>query len=264
MHLDLPLWLRGAFDAVRDGPAAAIVRRDFLTTFRKLGLLGGPEAVDRTAEELRPAGGRGGARIVEAGELGEAVLRPYRRGGLPGRFLRQRYFLGNRAFQELIVTERLRRTGVPVAEPLAAVQVARLPGYVALLATRRVAEARPLSALLRENPGVERAATLLRRAGRTVRLLHEAGGWHADLHAGNLLLRPGDDAPAVLLDLDRARAFPPPLPRPLARRNHRRLRRSLEKLGLSDALRAWPAFDEGCREPSASTAGAETPARVSE
>lgn len=262
MHLVLPIWMRGAYQARATGSATAAVRTDFLPTFERLDLIrcAGEMPAGSAADGPELSAGRGAVRVLPAGPLGEAVLRPYRRGGLPGRVLRRRYFLGARAFHELILTERLRWAGVPVVEPLAAVQERRVLGYQAALLTRRLPGARPLSSLL-PDAGPDEAATHLRRAARAVRRLHEAGGWHADLNAGNLLLRPDPTEPAFLLDLDRGRLLPAPLPPLLARRNLARLRRSLGKLGLEAGLSAWPAFEEAYE--AAYEAGVAAPASAS-
>lgn len=249
--------MRGEFLIRREGPRAALVRTGFAEAFDALGLLGAAgeppeELAGRTARVARAArtrrpGGRGAVLLLET-EAGDAlVVRPYRRGGLPGRVLRSRYFLGNRAFRELILTERLRRAGLPLPEPLAAVQEARFPGYRAALVTRRVPDVRTAAELLAA-AGPEEVARLLERMGRSVGRLHAAGLLHADLNAHNLLLDPeARDRPAVVLDLDRGRLLPPPLPSPLARANLRRLRRSLSKLGLRAALEGWEAFEAGYR-----------------
>lgn len=270
----LPAWMAPAWTEIRDGPRAAVVRRDFEDPFRRLGLIRAadlpPAGLSDRARPFRPAGGRGELALVPAGPLGEAVVRPYRRGGLVAGFVESRYLLGDRAFRELELTLRLRRAGVPAVEPLAAVQSARRPGYRAALVTRFVADARPAPEALRApggggegtaeapggggdpargggrggDPGAD-VRDALRRMGRATRALHEAGGHHPDLNAHNFLL-PADRArPAVLLDFDRARKLSAPLPRPLARWSVRRLRRSLAKLGLKRALEAWDAFGEG-------------------
>lgn len=269
----LPAWMAPAWTVVRDGPRVAVVRRDFGDSFRRLGLIRAadppPAGLSDRARPFRPAGGRGELALVPADPLGEAVVRPYRRGGLVAGFVESRYLLGDRAFRELELTLRLRRAGVPAVEPLAAVQSARRPGYRAALVTRFVADAPPAPEALRApravgeapaeahgggdpargggrggGPGAD-ARDALRRMGRATRALHEAGGHHPDLNAHNFLL-PADRArPAVLLDFDRARKLSVPLPRPLARWSVRRLRRSLAKLGLERALEAWDAFGEG-------------------
>lgn len=273
----LPGWMAPGWTALRSAPRTAVVRRDFEAHFRSLGLiraadLPAPEVCGR-ARPFRPPGGRGDLALVPAGDLGEAVVRPYRRGGLAARVTTARYLLGDRAFRELALTLRLLRAGVPAVEPLAAVQSARRPGYRAALVTRFVPDAAPAPVVLAgagprgddgsgpgaadDGPGsgetgARRAGTrhALRRMGRAARRLHDAGGHHPDLNAHNFLLPDDTERPAVLLDFDRARMLPPPLPGPLAGWSLRRLRRSLAKLELEAALEAWGAFEEGYEEPA--------------
>lgn len=243
---EFPAWMTVHWTSVREDVRSAVVRRDFAAAFRKLGLVRAadvpPADLSARSRPFHPSGGRGPLARVPAGDLGEAVVRPYRRGGLAAELGVSRYFLGNRAFRELELTLRLRRAGVPTVEPLAAVQsFVRGPGYRAALVTRFVADAVPAPEALRA--GTTR--TVLRQMGRTARTLHEAGGLHPDLNAHNFLVPEDPDRPAVLLDFDRARQLPFAIPGPLARWGARRLRRSLTKLGLASALDRWDAFEEG-------------------
>jgi 3-deoxy-D-manno-octulosonic acid kinase len=187
--------------------------------------------------------------VVAAGPLGEAVVRTFRRGGLVRHVSRQRYLLGDRAFDELLLLERLRRVGAPVPEPLAAVQTRLRPGYAACLVTRRLRGVEPAAQRLRKARSAEVEA-ILESVGRAVRRLHDAGGRHADLNAWNVLVPvAGPPRPAWVVDLDRGRFDPDGVPRRHRRRNLARLRRSLRKLGLADALAAWPAFERGYASP---------------
>lgn len=228
-----------------DGGAAAVVRDDFAEVFERHGLLGCADPHPRQPAGPGPEGGRARPRLVPAGPLGEAVVRRYLRGGLARPLLGDRYLYGSRAFHELVVTERLRRRGVPVPEVLAAVQRSRRPGYSACIVTRRLPGAETAARVLaRSRPGECRA--WLEEIGHSVRRLHEAGSWHADLNAHNVLLFPGRPGiPPLLIDFDRSRLYPGRVPRRRARGNLRRLRRSLSKLGLNEALRAWPALEHG-------------------
>lgn len=254
---------------LREGPVVAVVRKDFLPTFRTYGLMEAasgevePEtdpAMGRGARRMRggddPLGaGRGAVRTVPAGRLGRAAVRRFLRGGLASRFVRDRYLLGDRARSELILTDELYRMGLPVPEPLAAVRREEAVGYRAALATRLIRDVRPLSSLLAEGgdddndgPAAHEgtsppAGTLMARAGTSVGRLHAAGVFHADLNAHNLLLDPRrPERPAHVVDLDRGRRLPGSLPWPLARANLRRLRRSLRKLDLGAGLEAWDTF----------------------
>jgi 3-deoxy-D-manno-octulosonic acid kinase len=235
----------------------AVVRSDFLSHFERHRLLdfavfslravsGG--SADATSESGGLTGGRGTVRIVQAGPLGEAVVRPYRRGGLVEAFNERRYFLGNRAFDELVATHRLHRRGAPVPEVLAAVQTALRPGYAACIVTRRVPKAISAAAAL-EHASASRTTAVLEAMGRSVRRLHEAGGVHADLNAHNLLVPEDVDGAVTIIDLDRVGVVSGPAPPRRARANLDRLRRSLRKLGLDPALDRWNDFERAYKSP---------------
>lgn len=257
MRDPLPPELAGRFVRRGDDRRSALVRRDFADAFDELGLLEAadlePAALVEAArrgglEGARLAGGasgRGTIAVLPAGPPGRAGIRPYRRGGLARRFSRGRYLWGRRAERELLVTERLRARGVPVVEPLAAVRSEVGPGYRAALVTRWEEEVRPAGAAL-HGLSADEAAPILRAVGRTAARLHAAGGWHADLHVDNLLVREargdaGEPLP-LLVDLDRGRTFPFPIPRIVGRRSLRRLTRHLRKHGLAGAAAAAEAL----------------------
>lgn len=261
MFTELPIWMRGSFVVLRQGRVTAIARQDFVETLQRNHLLeeegwqnAGKAPSSLSARETNSAGriptfsGRGAAFLLEAGALGSAVVRPYCRGGLVRHFNRRRYWLGNRAFDELVTTQRLRYRGLPVPEPLAAIQLRQAGGYTALLATRWLPKDLPLS---RELPAADAtaAAAHLRSAARSIWELHRAGVWHADLNAHNILVAAGTDL-AVIIDFDRARLLPEPLPAFLARQNLRRLRRSLRKLRLHTGLKIWGEFEDAYRTGS--------------
>jgi 3-deoxy-D-manno-octulosonic acid kinase len=234
----MPPDLADTFESVRRGRTSAIVRIDFRPGFEALGLDRSPHPPD-DAEPTK--GGRGEAWIASLPTGDEAVVRPGRRGGWFGRLVRRRYFLGDRFVAELVLTERLRRRGAPVPMPLAAVRRERRVGYETWMITRRIPAARPAAELLGAGPEAQRASRL-ETLGYAVGRLHAAGGDHADLNAWNVLLD-GDDA--YVVDLDRGRLRTAPLDPGRAAANLSRLRRSLERLGLDDALAAWSAFERG-------------------
>lgn len=246
----IPEWMRDRFRVRRAGPVTAAVRDDFEEYFRRYELSDAadrpPDAPGVSRSEGGAAGaGRGTVYHLPVGKLGQAVLRPYRRGGLIRHLVDRRYFFGNRAFDELVLTERLRRRGLPVPEPLGAVRRSCSPGYRAALVTRRIPGVRPLPALLQD--GSRDPEELLAEAGRTVGRLHAEGAWHADLNAFNCLADPTGGEVHVL-DFDRGRSFEDEVPGFFARMNRKRLRDSLEDLGLEAAIEAWPAFESAYRE----------------
>lgn len=275
MEAELPDWMADDWTVRREAGAAALVRRDFVDAFDRLGLLEAaslpPEELAPGARPFRPEGGRGELGVLPAAGHGEVVIRPYRRGGLAARFAERTYLLGDRAFHEAEITERLRRAGVPVPEPVAAVQSDHGPGYRAALLTLRILGGVPAPERLgeaaesggpgRSGGGEDRTGTpggsenrepgplrdALRRMGRSAGRMHAAGVVHADLNAHNFLL-PGGGGEAVILDFDRARHVGRGAAEWLGRMNLRRLRRSLDKLELGAALERWDAFEEAYEE----------------
>jgi 3-deoxy-D-manno-octulosonic acid kinase len=245
MHLPTAAWIRDRFEVVRTSDAAAFVRSDFREVFDRHDLLGCPAG--RAARDADLAGGRGAAWVLSTRSFGDVVVRPYRRGGWISHFVSRRYVAGARAFHELLVTERLHRAGAPVPEVLAAVQerIRPGPGYSACIATRRIMGTAPAAEALAGARDAE-LRILMEDIGRAIRRCHDAGGWHADLNAWNLLVptaRP--DLPVSVIDWDRGRWIPDGVPDRARRANLSRLARSLRKLELAEAIQAWPALESG-------------------
>jgi 3-deoxy-D-manno-octulosonic acid kinase len=210
----------------------------------------GPELFDPAHWADRVVGyagrGRGRAMFVDAGAQ-QWVLRHYRRGGLMGRIVADRYpWLGEartRPFREWQMLARLYEAGLPVPRPVAARWQRHGLAYTGDLATLRIAGAVPLSARICAGEPVAWGTI-----GQVLRAFHDAGACHADLNAHNILLD-GSGAPWVL-DFDRgqfrARGA-------WAARNLARLKRSLRKLAaepgalpFSDA--DWAALHAGYAE----------------
>ncbi len=170
---------------------------------------------------------------------GEFVLKHYRRGGLPGRFVRDVYFGGKedtvRSFREWRLLAELQRLALPAPRPCAA-RYRRCaaggvngPCYTADLITFRIPDVRPLSQVLVGKSRSDKRLPLerWRAIGATIRRFHDAGVHHPDLNAHNVLLT--DNAAKVfLVDFDKARITAPDNARLQA--NLKRLRRSLQKL----------------------------------
>src|SRR6185503_1464386 len=101
-------------------------------------------------------------------------------------------------FVEFRFTQQLRALGLPVPRAVAARVLRTGCIYTGDLITERVAGARPVSALL-EAARVPAAAW--RAIGRCIRRFHDAGVYHADLTANNILID-GDER-VTLIDFDR-------------------------------------------------------------
>jgi 3-deoxy-D-manno-octulosonic acid kinase len=149
-------------------------------------------------------GGRGGLSRVLTAEV-PVLVREYRKGGML-RALRGARFHGSwRPLEELVLLRRLRAVGVPAPEAVGCVVLRRPLGWRGFLLTQEVEGAVDLEAWLHgvRAPTRRPRRELLREAGRSVRMLHDAGVLHPDLHPKNLLLTP--EGGVLVLDLDGAR-----------------------------------------------------------
>ena len=137
--------------------------------------------------------GRGITWFVQEPGKPALVLRHYWRGGLMGRLLGDRFWLTplarSRAMAEFSLLTRLRELGLPVPKPAAARRVRHGLFYRADLLIERIPGARDLVQILRERPLTPEE---WRAIGQVIRQLHQAGAYHSDLNAHNLLLD-GDD-----------------------------------------------------------------------
>ena len=174
------------------------------------------------------APGRGAAAFLDAGEHGW-VLRHYRRGGLAARVLDDQYlWLGverSRAFREFRLMAALRERALPVPRPVAAAVQRHGAYYTADLLTERVPNATTVADRLAEHP---LPSASWQRLGRTLARFHQAGAYHHDLNAHNILY--DADGNFTLIDSDKGRMRPPGR---WCEVNRKRLHRSLTKLATN-------------------------------
>ncbi len=177
--------------------------------------------------------GRAELHAVELADGGRALVRSCRHGGLL-RHVTRGWFVSRplRPFVELAVTALARERGLPAPEVLAALVARGIgPWYRGWLVTREIEGARNLWTALREGIDGDRKQALLRQVGHLLRLMHASGIDHADLNLRNVLVLDGGLGPEVfIIDFDKARLFEDTIPIVRARRNLRRLRRSVDKL----------------------------------
>ncbi len=178
---------------------------------------------------LRAAdGGRGNTWILAVGS-GEWVLRHYRRGGLV-RHISRDYYLwqrleNTRPWREWKLLAELYREGLPVPQPVAAQVTRHGPAYRGDLITRLIPGTRSLAARL-EDTSIEFLPW--RKIGNCIRRFHNAGVYHADLNAHNILVDSHNDV--YLIDFDRGERRSPSVRWQEA--NLKRLLRSLHKLAV--------------------------------
>jgi tRNA A-37 threonylcarbamoyl transferase component Bud32 len=138
-----------------------------------------------------------------------------------------------RPFRELVITEELRRRGIPTIEVYGAcAEPVFGPFYKAWLISRELAGSQDLWTALQD--GIVQTRTLesvLRPVAQSIRHMHRQGVYHSDLNLKNILVRPEPQGvKSYIIDFDKAKLFLSALPEPLAQNNLRRLWRSLSKL----------------------------------
>jgi len=180
--------------------------------------------------------GRGSAWFINS-PFGPVVLRHYLRGGWIAKISRRSYLFStlsrSRPFREYHLLESLYGLGLPVPQPVAA--LCEFHGVVSTgaLITAQIPSARTLADVLPGDKATNGIAqSVWENIGRCIRRFHNAGVWHADLNARNILL--DADLDVFLIDFDRARFTPGKAVN--GQGNLKRLKRSL--------LKNWPAADE--------------------
>ncbi|TKB56275.1 3-deoxy-D-manno-octulosonic acid kinase [Ferrimonas aestuarii] len=182
------------------------------------------------------ASGRNPAWFLKLDER-RAVLRHYYRGGLPGKVIKDWYLWpgleATRPFKELALLEQLVRLGLPVSKPLAARVERSGLGYRADLITEQLCGCQDLVGALTQG---ELPKSRWFELGALLRRFHDAGVYHADLNARNILL---DENQFFLIDFDRGELRQSEASWQQA--NLERLKRSLHKeMGRVDGLHWKP------------------------
>ncbi len=227
--------LPDGFEMLQTPGVTAAVRSSEKALLLDLGILD-PTRLDELRQSGRAIGsGRGGAVSVAIGpeKGGRAVIRHCRRGGPLGTLLGDRYFSGARPLEELAVSEAARSAGVPVPECLAA--VIRRSGIFCRcdFILREVPEAVTLEEWLRGNVDADAVRTVTELLAAAFARLVAAGIYHADFHAGNVLVQQGEGGFRItLIDFDKAEQRDP-LPATLRDRMLFRFNRGLVKRGLA-------------------------------
>jgi len=158
------------------------------------------------------------------------VLRHYLRGGMVGRWVRDRYFFTGadrtRSFMEWRLLQKLSIRQMRVPQPVAARYCRHGMSYTADIITVRLRTVVSLSEHIAGNGlGVE----FWHELGKAIREFHAAGVYHADMNAYNLQI--DKDGRLWMLDFDKGALRPPG---PWQQQSLQRLQRSLLKISRLD------------------------------
>jgi tRNA A-37 threonylcarbamoyl transferase component Bud32 len=198
---------RWQFRRLGAGPLFLLVSAPLEAAAMELGLLE-PGGLERLLGVGGGSRGRARTAVVPLPGRSERLhLRPVRRGGLLGGLWGDLHFGLGRPVAELRTNARLEAAGAAVPHPVLVAGRRRSgPLWTAGVGTVHEEGTRDGIAFLTGRPGHPRILRAAAAAGEAVRRFHAAGGCHADLHVGNLLLREGRTrTSALLIDLDRAR-----------------------------------------------------------
>ncbi|MFU8863384.1 MAG: 3-deoxy-D-manno-octulosonic acid kinase [Rhodobacterales bacterium] len=206
-----------------------------------------PDWLRQTAALTGQSQGRNTAWFLHhAGQ--DLVLRHYWRGGMVGRFNKDRYLRvaveNSRAMREFTLLRWMRDQGLPVPRAVAARYAPAGLFYRADLLMERISGTRTLADHLATEP---LSASEWEHIGAVIARMHGLGVHHSDLNCRNILL---DEESAVwLIDFDKCDRRPPGA---WAQANLERLHRSFAKekgkvTGLYWDEAAWQALLAGYR-----------------
>lgn len=135
------------------------------------------------------------------------AVRHFLRGGAMAMHMGDRYVrVGRpRPFRELAASMTARARGVRTPAVVCGVIYPDGPFYRADLVTEVVPNTRTLADTLYEQDGTRGWLVAMTRSGELIRRLADAGVFHVDLNAHNILLTEEPDGDVFVVDLDRAR-----------------------------------------------------------
>ncbi len=147
------------------------------------------------------AKGRGTTWFVQLDGM-QAALRHYRRGGLFGKLVKDRYWFSGweqtRSAEEFQLLLTLRNAGVNVPRPIAARAVKLGSTYQADLLSERIPNARDLVSILQERALPK---DMYKKIGQEIAKMHKANVNHTDLNIHNILI---DDQEKIwIIDFDK-------------------------------------------------------------
>lgn len=173
---------------------------------------------------LGTSSGRGSAWMVKSSEK-KMMLRHYYRGGIPARFIKDKYFWTGlnktRSFSEYKLLEKMVGLNLPVPQPIAAQVCKKGFFYQANILIEYIPHISTFAGFLSHDSDTK----IWEKVGSTIALFHNHGINHADLNANNILIT---NERVYLIDFDHSSQNNP---RSLWKKaNMNRLKRSIDKL----------------------------------
>ncbi|UJS18720.1 MAG: lipopolysaccharide kinase InaA family protein [Candidatus Jettenia sp.] len=225
-----------SFSIIRRGGTTILVRAGYKETILNI-VFDTKPVHERYADTPNIKSGRGSyVSVPVTGYSGERlIIRDYRHGGLFGKLLGGIFCNKSRPFNEFSLHEYASQKGVLSAEVIA-VTKRRVWGlfYKANFITKEISGAVDIAQFLKESSLLyiqESKKSIISALARSIRNMHDAGIYHADLHIKNILLKSDsrDEFTVYIIDLDKSVIFPT-FPINERIKNLLRLDRSLEKI----------------------------------
>jgi Lipopolysaccharide kinase (Kdo/WaaP) family len=165
----------------------------------------------------------------------ELYARRGRRGGLIASILSDVYVgIAPRPLNELAVNVAAMKRGIPVAEPMGAMVEWIGPALYRGFFLTRAVRGMTLWQFVKTDDDPTVRNHVLAQARAAIDAMQANGLFHADLNLHNLLVTQARDSfTVIIIDLDKARLFDPPLSAAMRRANAARLLRSARKLDPS-------------------------------
>lgn len=208
------------FSLIKKGRAELLIRDAYRDRLMDRGIHAPEFLLRQHANEVQCMRGRGVITSLPLDGKGSErmVIRHYEHGGIFRALTKDLFLLGSRPFQELVITEMVRKAGLPTTEILVAIKRwAFWPFYRGDLVSKEIPNSVDFIQYLSQwRKGTNRKRLgerreLIRQAGRLVREMHEVGICHADLHLKNFIVKMEEEGKAVLhiIDFDRSRVIHP-------------------------------------------------------
>ena len=172
---------------------------------------------------LGASSGRGSAWMVKS-KNNKMMLRHYYRGGLPAKFIKDKYLWTGlnrtRSIKEFRLLQLMKNISLPVPEPIAAQVIKKGFFYEANLLIEYLPNSSTFAQILNEENHEENWQDI----GKTIAKFHKQGINHSDLNASNILV--GEKI--HLIDFDNSTQMK--TKRSWQKSNLNRLKRSIDKL----------------------------------
>ncbi len=173
---------------------------------------------------LGASSGRGSAWMVKS-ETQKMMLRHYYRGGIPAKFIKDKYFWtglnASRSFSEYYLLQKMQELNLPVPKAIAAQTCKKGLFYQGNILIEYLRHQSTFAGII-NSAGNKKS---WENCGKTIAKFHNHGINHADLNAHNILLA---DEKTYLIDFDHSKQCK--IKRTWQQANMARLKRSVDKL----------------------------------